>query len=122
MNIGKYLRKYRMDNGYSQEYVADVIGVSQKTYSNMENDKSNISFDTIKKLIDFYKIDVSNLDISKFISDGKLVLQNFEEQGTSSISSNNNFSDKLILQMEERIEELKARIRELESQHIKSKL
>ena len=37
INIGIKLRKLRMQNGYSQEYLAEVLEVSQKTYSNMEN-------------------------------------------------------------------------------------
>jgi len=116
MKIGKYLRKYRMDNGYSQEYVAEVLGVSQKTYSNMENDKSNISFDTVKQLIEFYNIDISNIDISKFVTEGKLIEQTLETNDNDSNAFASAVSEKLIMQMEERIEELKARIRDLENQ------
>lgn len=117
MKIGKYLRKYRMDYGYSQECVAEFLGVSQKTYSNMENDKSNISFETIQKLIEYYNIDISSLDVSKFISEGKLE-QAFHAGDNSSVHGNtvNTISEKLIQQMEERIEELKTRVRELEAQ------
>lgn len=104
-----------MDNEYSQEYLADVIGVSQKTYSNMENDKSNISFETIKKLIDFYNIDVSSIDITKFITGGKLIDQNFQTHDQSSGITINNISEKLISQMEERIVEMKERIVFLET-------
>ena len=54
INIGIKLRKLRMQNGYSQEYLAEVLEVSQKTYSNMENDKSSISIDTLKKIAQEY--------------------------------------------------------------------
>jgi transcriptional regulator with XRE-family HTH domain len=40
IKIGNRLRKLRIAKGYSQEYMADVLQISQKTYSNMENDKS----------------------------------------------------------------------------------
>lgn len=49
MRIGIKLRKLRMEKGYSQEYLAEVLEVSQKTYSNMENNKSSISIETLKK-------------------------------------------------------------------------
>lgn len=103
-----------MDKGYSQEYLADVIGVSQKTYSNMENDKSNISFETIKQLIEFYDIDISELDVKKFISEGKFK-DSIENQKTNEEANGNPMSEKLILQMEERIEELKIRNADLKS-------
>lgn len=103
-----------MDKGYSQEYLADVIGVSQKTYSNMENDKSNISFETIKQLIEFYDIDISELDVKKFISEGKFK-DSIENQKPNEEANVNPMSEKLILQMEERIEELKIRNADLKS-------
>ncbi len=49
IKIGYKLRKLRMEKGYKQEYLAEVLEISQKTYSNMENDKSSISIDTLKK-------------------------------------------------------------------------
>jgi len=49
MVISNKLRKLRMEKGYSQEYLAEVLAVSQKTYSNMENNKSSISIKTLKK-------------------------------------------------------------------------
>lgn len=124
MKIGNYLRKKRMNEGYSQEYVAEILGISQKTYSNMENDRSNISFDTIKRLIEFYNIDVTSIDFTKMLTEGKLVEQKFETHDQSSGITINNISEKLILQMEERIEELKNKVKELEkiNQSLRSKI
>lgn len=48
--IGNKLRQLRINKGYSQEYMAEILAVSQKTYSNMENDKSSISIEALKKL------------------------------------------------------------------------
>lgn len=50
--IGNRLRKYRNIKGYSQEYMAEVLHISQKTYSNMENDKTKISIDVMELLAD----------------------------------------------------------------------
>ena len=35
MTIGKKIRSLRLEKGYSQEYLAEVLEVSQKTYSNI---------------------------------------------------------------------------------------
>ena len=108
INIGIKLRKLRMQNGYSQEYLAEVLEVSQKTYSNMENDKSSISIDTLKKIAQEYKIDLLDL-----INEGKIV-QNNNSVDSSTINGivNNNDSQELIIQMKARIEELKQTIEE----------
>ena len=71
IKIGTKLRKLRMEKGYKQEYMAEVLNISQKTYSNMENDKSSISIDTLKKIAEEYKIDLMEL-----ISDDKVIIQN----------------------------------------------
>ena len=81
----------------------------------MENDKSNLDFDTIKKLIVYYKIDISSLALSKFVSDGKFIEQNFETHDQISGNTINNIPEKLNTKIEEHIEELKARTRELEN-------
>lgn len=109
IKIGSKLRKLRIDNGYKQEYMAEVLEISQKTYSNMENDKSSISLDTLKKIAEEYKIDLIEL-----ISDEKIVVQNNDSKDSSTINGivNNNVSQELIVQMKERIEDLKQVIEE----------
>jgi transcriptional regulator with XRE-family HTH domain len=116
MKISNYLRKYRIDNGYSQEYVAEIIQVSQKTYSNMENDKSAVTIENIKKLIDLYHIDLSSFDFTLFLTDEKLNLNNSRKDAFNSEILIQTNSEKLIVQMEERILELKIKVFELERQ------
>lgn len=74
----------------------------------MENDKSSISIDTLKKIAQEYKIDLLDL-----INDGKIV-QNNNSVDSSTINGivNNNDSQELIIQMKARIEELKQTIEE----------
>ena len=57
MTIGKKIRSLRLEKGYSQEYLAEVLEVSQKTYSNIENDKSSIKIDALIKIAEEFKID-----------------------------------------------------------------
>lgn len=115
MVIGNKLRKLRMWKGYSQEYLAEVLEVSQKTYSNMENNKSSISIETLKKIAEEYKIDLIEL-----LSDDRVIVQNNSSRESSTFQGGiiiNHMSEELFNQMKERIEELKETISE-KNKHI----
>ena len=115
MRIGNKLRKLRMEKGYSQEYLAEVLEVSQKTYSNMENSKSSVSIDTLKKIAEEYKIDLIEL-----LSDDRVIVQNNSSRESSTFQGGiiiNHMSEELLNQMKERIEELKQTISE-KNKHI----
>ena len=108
MVIGNKLRRLRIEKGYSQEYLADVLAISQKTYSNMENDKSSITIDTLKKIAEEYKIDLIEL-----ISEDKVIVQINSSTENNSFQGGiiiNHMSEELLNQMKERIEELKQTI------------
>lgn len=110
IKIGNRLRKLRISKGYSQEYMADVLQISQKTYSNMENDKSSISIDTLKKIASEY-----NLDLMEILSDERVIVQNNNSHDTSTFQGGiiiNHLSEELLTQMKERIEDLKSIIAE----------
>lgn len=110
VKIGIRLRKLRMDRGYKQEYMAEVLQVSQKTYSNMENDKSSISIDTLKKIANEYKIDLIEL-----LNDEKTIVQHNHSIDNSTFQSGiiiNQLSEELLNQFKERVEDLKQIISE----------
>jgi transcriptional regulator with XRE-family HTH domain len=111
MNIGIKLIKLRMDKKFTQEYIADVLDVCQKTYSNMENNKSTISIDTLEKIAALYKVDLLEL-----ITNEKIVVQHNTSQDTAASTFNgiqvNQISEELINQMKKRIEEFQERIEE----------
>ena len=48
------IRKLRLDNGYTQKQIAEMLGVSQNTYSQYEIGVLNYPVDVIIKLADFY--------------------------------------------------------------------
>ena len=104
IKIGTKLRKLRMEKGYKQEYMAEVLNISQKTYSNMENDKSSISIDTLKKIAEEYKIDLMEL-----ISDDKVIIQNNSSNDSSTFNGLvvNHLSEELLNQLKERVNDLK---------------
>ena len=109
--IGNKLRQLRINKGYSQEYMAEILAVSQKTYSNMENDKTSISIEVLKKIAEEYKVDMIEL-----LSDGKVVVQHNNFSDTSSMQGiiYNHASDELIAQLKSRIEDLKDSLAEKE--------
>ena len=52
----KIMRILRESNDYSQEYVADVLDITQKTYSNIESGKSKLTVERINQLADLYHV------------------------------------------------------------------
>jgi len=119
MKIGAYFRKQRVILGYSQEYAAEILKISQKTYSNIENDRNGISFETVKRSIVLFKIDITSEDFKRLLDTTKKMDQYTQ---TSYINIDNSFkiiSEKLIAQMEERIEELKNKVIYLEKINLK---
>ena len=98
--IGAKIRKYRLLKGYSQENMAAALNISQKTYSNLENDKSSISIKTLKTIAKELDIDVLEL-----ISDDKVVVQH------NSSKDNSTFQGGIIVnQSKELVNQLKKQL------------
>ncbi len=57
MQIGNNIRKIREIKGFSQEYMAIQLEISQKTYSRIENEKGKIDFKKIEKISNILEID-----------------------------------------------------------------
>ena len=51
MSLEEYFRKRRKRNRYTQQQIADFIGVGQSTISRIENDCHNTTWNTIKKVL-----------------------------------------------------------------------
>jgi transcriptional regulator with XRE-family HTH domain len=109
--IGNKLRQLRINKGYSQEYMAEILAVSQKTYSNMENDKTSISIEALKKIAEEYRV-----NILKLLSDEKIMVQqnNFLDLSSKQEIIYNHITDELINQLKSRIEDLKNSLAEKE--------
>lgn len=106
MTLGDKLKKARIGKNLTQEYLAEVLNVSQKTYSNFENDKSKPAFAQVEDIAKI--LDVSVLD---FLSgDNITVNQNDNEIAIAQNYATINTSEKLIEQYEERIAELKEQV------------
>lgn len=75
----KRLKELRIKRDLSQQYVADVLGVSQQAYANYEAGKREPDFDTIVKLAVFFGVTTDYL-FEK--SDQKKPLVNGDEELT----------------------------------------
>ena len=55
------IRDLRVDHGYTQQQVADYLGVKQNTYSQYEIGVLNYPLDVVIKLADLYEVSVDYL-------------------------------------------------------------
>lgn len=55
-HLATKIRKLREIYGYSQEYVAFEMGISQAAYSKKETGRTELSFSCLEKLASIYKL------------------------------------------------------------------
>ncbi|MDQ0593809.1 transcriptional regulator with XRE-family HTH domain [Chryseobacterium ginsenosidimutans] len=112
--IGKRIRKYREEKGFSQEELAEKLHVSRSTYQRIENGETNSWINHIENICT--SLDVNMDDLLK-PEEGYTQIN--KENNANENSSNNmiqnqtnnyNVSEKLIEQYEERIKELKEQV------------
>ncbi len=112
MSLGKKLKQARLNKNLSQDFMAEMLEVSQKTYSNFENNKTTPNFSQIEEISKI--LDISILD---FLEDSEKYNFYQNNTGTNNGFVVNNFSEKLIEQYELRIKKL-----EEENAYLKSLL
>lgn len=104
MTLGEKLKKARISKNFTQEYLADLLQVSQKTYSNFENDKSKPDFQQVESIAQ--ALQTSVLD---FLSGDNITINNTNGDNSGFIYQNQ-LPEKLVEQYEERIKELKEQV------------
>lgn len=106
MTLGEKLKKARISKNFTQEYLAEVLNISQKTYSNFENDKSKPDFHQVEDIA--RTLEVSVLD---FLSnDGLSFHYDNVHGGNNGFIYQNQVSEKLIEQYEQRLKDKDAEI------------
>lgn len=106
MTLGEKLKKARLNKNFTQEYLAEVLQISQKTYSNFENDKSKPDFHQVENIANV--LDVSVLDF--LTGDSITVNQNHNEIAVAQNYAPITVSEKLIEQYEQRLKDKDAEI------------
>ena len=59
--IGPRIRSLREARGYSQEYMADMLHISQSTYAHLESGKSSMKVDRLFHIAEIFQIEVTRL-------------------------------------------------------------
>jgi transcriptional regulator with XRE-family HTH domain len=106
MEIGYKLLLLRKKNNYSQEYIAENIGISQSTYSRLESDRTILKGYLLKRFCDFY-----NIPLSYFLLDTNYIIPKDREALSKKLQD----KERLIHQLEEEISDLMNEVNILKS-------
>lgn len=96
------IRNIRNNKGFSQENMADALGISQRQYGRLENGESELTLQYIEKICEVLKINPSEL----FAND--INQENTNQSGGFANSAYliiNEFSEKLVEQYEQRLKD-----------------
>lgn len=113
---GEKIRMIREIRNYSQEYMADRLGIKQNSYSKIENNQTKLTTEMLQKIADV--LQVSPMDI---MNQQPAIINLQSNQGTQHaigyietfISSQKDVFDKLIVAKDAEIENLKNIINQL---------
>jgi transcriptional regulator with XRE-family HTH domain len=59
--VGRNLRRYRLEHGYSQEAFADYMGVHRTYFGAVERGERNLTLQTLERIADFLEVDPRDL-------------------------------------------------------------
>ena len=76
MGIGTNLKRLRSKTKYSNQDIADLLGVDRNTYANWENETTDVKSQFIPQLADIFKVKIQDL----FEEEQKFKINNFENR------------------------------------------
>ncbi|GAA0875183.1 hypothetical protein GCM10009118_15920 [Wandonia haliotis] len=103
--IGSKIRQIRELRGYSQEFIASKLGISQRAYSKIEMNQTKLDWVKVTSIAEVLEVDP--MDMISF--DDNLIFNNCSQSGKFE-KFINNMPDKLIEQYELRIKSLNEEI------------
>ncbi len=59
--VGARLRKFRKDNGYNRETIANYLEISERTYASYERGEHDIPMEVMYKLALMYRVTLTKL-------------------------------------------------------------
>ena len=104
-NIGDKIRKVRELKGFTQDYMAGQLEMSQRAYSKIENNDIKLDWSRIENISKI--LNIEPIDLVSF--DDNLVFNNCTNSGKAHIM-NNNFPDELKKSYEDRIAHLEEEV------------
>ena len=116
--VGNRIRRLRENKGFSQEEMAEKLQISRSAYSRIENGETNSWVNHIEKLCKELDMKIEDL----FINTDNII--NTNQDNASAVQTNtqqdthitiNHLSEKVIELYEDRISDLKERVKQLEN-------
>jgi transcriptional regulator with XRE-family HTH domain len=104
-NIGQKIRKIRELKGFTQEYMAIQLDITQRAYSKLENNEIRIDWQRIETIATV--LGIEPVDLITF--DDNLIFNNCTQSGKLH-TFNYNFPDELKKNYEQRIDHLEKEI------------
>lgn len=87
MSLGSNLSKFRKKSGFSQEGIAEKLGVSRQTVSKWELDTILPNIVQVKKLASLYDVDLATLvDDDEVMDEIKTVMRNTTERNVEQVN------------------------------------
>jgi len=114
--IGFKIRQLRELKGFSQEYMAEKLAISQRAYSKLERNETKADWNRISEIAAVFEMDP--MDLVSF--DDNLIFNNCTQSGKFN-NFVNQFPEKLIEQYEQQIKRMEDEILFLRDQLNKSK-
>lgn len=102
MGVGANIKKLRGKTKYSQQNIADMLGVDKNTYANWESEANDIKSEHLPKLAEIFEVEIQDLFKNKVSK----VEINFNKQINTDHSVNN--SVVLVFPDKESVEKLMA--------------
>jgi transcriptional regulator with XRE-family HTH domain len=59
--IGNNIRRFREMRGYSQDYMANMLGLTQSAYGKIEKQAVKLTIDRLQQIAEILEIDLANL-------------------------------------------------------------
>ena len=115
-DIGVKIRQLRELKGFTQEYMAEQLAMSQRAYSKLERNETKLDWDKISDIANL--LEIEPIDLINF--DDSLIFNNCSNSGKAHIM-NNYIPEQLIEQYEKRIKGLEDEIAFLRVQFGKGK-
>lgn len=91
MGVGTNLRRLRSQTKFSQQDVADQVGVSRTTYVGWENENSDVKSEYIPKLAEIFNVEIKDLFSD---SKGIQIINNVENKDNATSHIIINVTDK----------------------------
>lgn len=114
LKIGENIRKIRELKGYSQEYMANKLKISQRAFSHIENNNNKIDAERLKSIAEILEVNV--LDILAFNDKALFTNMHFTQSSIGMFNTVHLGETKLNEIQEARIKELQDEVKHLREQ------